>query len=153
MNKRSLMFRIGALLVLVAICAVMMVIGRGHNVYLDNKPITYEGKTYEAPYKVTAYVKGEQVAKLYEGERGAASCMGQRFEMTLEIMQQKNGSEEAVTVKVSLPRNMDGIILNINGVMAGLPEEAYLSEFVSAVPEVSKEEEVIPGDELIVGDI
>ena len=33
MNKRALLFRLGAVLVLIAIAACMMVIGRGHTIY------------------------------------------------------------------------------------------------------------------------
>ena len=52
MNKtRSLLFRLGTVLVLVGICAWMMIVGRGHTVYLDNKKLEYEGETYEPPYK------------------------------------------------------------------------------------------------------
>ena len=32
----------------------MMVIGRGHTVYIDNKSIDYNGQTYTTPYKVVA---------------------------------------------------------------------------------------------------
>ena len=71
-NKRSLVIRICAVLVLILIAACMMVIGRGHTVYLDNKTLEYGGQTYPAPYKVTVTVRGEQVAKLYVKERGSA---------------------------------------------------------------------------------
>ena len=47
-NKRSLVIRICAVLVLILIAACMMVVGRGHTVYLDNKSIEYDGRTYEA---------------------------------------------------------------------------------------------------------
>ena len=42
MKKRTLFFRIGAIVILLAIAAVMMVIGRGHTVYFDNKKLEYE---------------------------------------------------------------------------------------------------------------
>ena len=74
----------------------MMVIGRGHTVYIDNKSIDYNGQTYTTPYKVVVYVDGEQVAKLRDKERGMATCIGQTFKMTLEITQEKGGSEELV---------------------------------------------------------
>ena len=68
-----------------------------------------------------------------------ATCIGQTFKMTLEITQEKGGSEEMVDVTVSLPHHMDGIAINLPAYMAGLPEEAYLSEFQVA-PEVVEEE-------------
>ena len=38
-NKRRFFFRFGAVALLVAIAACMMVIGRGHTVYIDNKSL------------------------------------------------------------------------------------------------------------------
>ena len=144
-NKRSLVIRICAVLVLILIAACMMVIGRGHTVYLDNKTLEYGGQTYTAPYKVTVTVRGEQVAKLYAKERGSADNVGQNFEMTLKVMQEKNGDETTATYKLKLPYNMDGVVINIPGYLAGLPEEAYQSEFVSLIPEASAEDEEVPG--------
>ena len=40
---------------------------------------------------------------------------------------------------------MDGIIINLPAILAGLPEEAWLSEFIPAVKEEPAEEEV-PGE-------
>ena len=144
-NKRSLIIRICAVLALILIAACMMVIGRGHTVYLDNKTLEYGGQTYTAPYKVTVTVKGEQVAKLYAKERGSADNVGQSFEMTLKIMQEKNGDETTATYQLKLPYKMDGVVVNLPGYLAGLPEEAWLSEFVSLIPEPSTEDEEVPG--------
>ena len=52
MKKRTLFFRLGAIAILLAIAAVMMVIGRGHTVYFDNKKLEVNGETYDTPYKV-----------------------------------------------------------------------------------------------------
>ena len=146
-NKRRLLVRICAVAVLILIAALMMLIGRGHTVYLDNKTLEYNGSTYEAPYKVTVTVKGEQAAKLYEKERGSATNIGQSFEMTLEVMKEKGGSESVSTHSFKLPYSMDGIVVNIPGILAGLPEDAWMSEFVSLVPDEPIEDESVPGIE------
>ncbi len=151
-NKRSLLFRIGAILLLVLIAACMMIVGRGHTVYFDNKAIEYQGVTYEAPYKVTVLVKGEQAAKLYEKERGSATNIGQSFEMTLRVMQEKGGSEQEYTYRFKLPYSMDGIVVNIPGFLAGLPEEVTTSEFVSLIPDEAADEEVPSADEFDLGE-
>ena len=135
---RTVLFRVGAVLLLAVIAYSMTIIGRGHTVYMDSKRLDYNGQTYETPYKVVVYVNDEQVAKLYDKERGMAICTGQKFAMTLEITQKKGGTEETQEVSLTLPRNMDGIILNLPALLAGLPEDAYLSEFVSA-PEAEEE--------------
>ncbi len=153
-NKRQFLFRLGTIVLLLAICAVMMVVGRGHTVYFDNKSLEYEGTTYEAPYKVVVLVDDEQVAKLYDKERGSSICIGQNFEMTLEITQEKGGDETTTVHQLKLPYDVDGVIINLPGYLAGLPEEAYLSEFVPTVEEYDESAEEIPsGDEFTLGDI
>ena len=155
MNKtRRLLFQIGSVLILLAIAACMMVIGRGHTVYFDNKKLEYEGTTYEPPYKVTVYVGGEQVAKLNAKERGMATTIGQNFEMELKIMEVKGGDETRETYRFKLPRNLDGIVVNLPGYLAGLPEEAWMSEFVPVATESSAEDEEVPGgDEFEMEDL
>ena len=152
-SKRILLFRLAALAVLVAVAAVMLVIGRGHTVYFDNVELDYQGTTYETPYKLVIYTGGEEVAKLYDGERGMATCIGQSLDLTLEITQEKGGEEVVVSVTVPLPYNMDGVVINLSAYLQDLPEEAYLSEFVPAVTETDDEEDVvITGDDMMMGD-
>ena len=70
MKKRTLFFRLGAIAILLAIAAVMMVIGRGHTVYFDNKKLEVNGETYDTPYKVCVYVGDERHAALLVVELG-----------------------------------------------------------------------------------
>ena len=152
-SKKVLLFRLLFVLILVAVAAVMLVIGRGHTVYFDNVELDYQGTTYETPYKLVIYTGGEEVAKLYDGERGMATCIGQSLDLTLEITQEKGGEEEVVSVTVPLPYNMDGVVINLSAYLQDLPEEAYLSEFVPAVTETDDEEDVvITGDDMMMGD-
>ena len=155
MKTRRLVIRVAAVLVLIIIGIIMSIIGRGHTIYLDNKTLEYNGQTYKAPYKVTIYVGDEQLTKLYDKERGSTTCLGQTFTVTLEVMETKNGSEEMQTYKIPVPKNMDGVIINIPGYLAGLPEEAYLSEFIAAPTEDIGDDEVPSGegDDLIPTDM
>ena len=144
-KTRRWIFRIAAVVLLVAIAGAMMVIGRGHTIYVDNRSVEYNGQTYETPYKVTVYVKNEQIAKLYDSERGMSTWIGQNFKMTLEVMEEKGGDEVLQTIQLNLPYNMDGIIVNIPAVLAGLPEEAWLTEFIPT-PTKEEDEEEVPGE-------
>lgn len=155
MKTRRLVIRVAAVLVLIIVGIIMSIIGRGHTIYLDNKTLEYNGQTYKAPYKVTIYVGDEQLTKLYDKERSSTTCLGQTFTVTLEVMETKNGSEEMQTYKIPVPKNMDGVIINIPGYLAGLPEEAYLSEFVAAPTEDIGDDEVPggEGDDLIPSDM
>lgn len=149
-SKKSLLFKLGALVILLGVAVLMFIIGRGHTVYFDNKPLEYQGKSVECPYKITVLVKGEQVAKLYEKERGMSTWIGQNFKMTLEIMETKGGEEVTREYSLKLPHNLDGIVINLPAYMAGLSEEAYLSEFVSLIPEAPAEDEEIVIDEFAI---
>ena len=63
-NKRQLLFRIAAIVIILAIAAVMFVIGRGHTIYVDNKETSYNGQAVEAFYKATVTIGDEKPAKL-----------------------------------------------------------------------------------------
>ena len=147
-SKRQILFRAGALLIVLLIAAVMFIIGRGHTVYFDNKTAEYNGQEYEAFHKVVVTVDGEQVAKLGKRDRGMADTMGQNFVMTLEITDEKGAQPHSHKVSMSLPYSMDGIIINIPELMAGLPADAYLSEFVVAPVEETESETAEGEDEL-----
>ena len=153
-SNRRLIFQLAAVVVLIAIAYAMTIVGRGHTVYLDNKKLEYNGKTYDTPYKVVVLVDGEQVAKLYDRERGSATCIGQKFTVTLEITEKKGGSETTETYKLTLPHSIDSVIINLPAYMAGLPEEAYLEEFIPA-PSADLNDEEVPNteDDMGLGDI
>ena len=141
-NKRQLIFRIAALAIILAIAAAMFVVGRGHTIYFDNKTLEYNGQEYKAFHKVKVIVDGKEAAKLSERDRGMADIMGQTLTMTLEITDEKNGTPHSHKVSMGVPYNMDGIIINLPALMAGQPEEAYMSEFVIVAPEEDEEEEI-----------
>lgn len=152
-NKRTFLFRAGTILLLLIIAGIMMYIGRGHTVYMDNKSLDYNGQTYATPYKIEVIVDGEKVAKLRNNERGMATCIGQKISMTLVITQEKGGSEETMDVTIPVPYNMDGVAINLPGYLAGLPQEAYLSEFQIVAEEPEEESEAVPGEEVPIDGI
>ena len=151
MKTRKWIIRIAAVVVLIVVGVIMSIIGRGHTIYLDNKTLEYGGQTYKAPYKVTITVGDEELTKLYDKERGSTTCLGQTFTVTLTVMEKKNGAEETQTYKIPIPKNMDGVIINIPGYLAGLPQEAYLTEFVPVVTEEPVDETPGGEDDLIPG--
>ena len=145
MSKKttSILFKVGTVVVLLAIAAVMLVVGRGHTVYFDNKKLEYNGTTYDTPYKVVVLKADEQVGKLYDKERAMTTVIGQTLDITFKITQEKGGDETIVAYRFALPYNMDGIIINLPGLFAGLPEEAYESEFVQTIVEEDTDEEPV----------
>ena len=149
MNKTSkILFRVGALVLILVIAALMFVIGRGHTVYLDNKTIEYNGQTYNADYQITIMKDGQKLTDLRKTERGMSVNIGQNMKLTLRIKQTIDGNEETKDVRIKLPYSMDNIIINLPAYLAGLPEEAYLTEFISAPePEDNGDDELPSGDD------
>ena len=153
-TKRSWLIRIAFVLVLVLVAVLMLRIGRGHTVYFDNRALDKDGQPVAAPYKITVYVNGEQISKLYDKERCMVTNIGDSLELTVEVMQQKGGSETTETYKLTLPHSIDSVIINLPAYMAGLPEEAYLEEFIPA-PSADLDDEEAPNteDDMGLGDI
>lgn len=150
MNIRKLAFRLGALVLYIALAATMMVIGRGHTVYLDNKTTEYNGTEYKAYYKAVVTVKGSSPSKLYARDRGAAEWIGQNFHMDLTLTREEGGAEESYAIDLPLPYGIDGPIINLPALMNGLPQEAWLDEFIPTPVTEPVEEEVNIGDEFAV---
>ena len=142
-NKRMMLFRICAIAVIVAVAVLMFVIGRGHMVYFDNTSAEYDGKKYEPFYKVVVIQDREKVAKLAEEERGMDDFMGQTLDMTLEITDKKGDDSHMIRVSMPVPYSIDGIVINIPELMAGLPADAYMSEFVPVASDDDEDEEVV----------
>ena len=153
-TKRSWIIRIAFILVLVLVAVLMLRIGRGHTVYFDNRALDKDGQSVAAPYKITVYVNVEQISKLYDKERCMVTNIGDSLELTVEVMQQKGGSETTETYKLTLPHSIDSVIINLPAYMAGLPEEAYLEEFIPA-PSADLDDEEVPNteDDMGLGDI
>ena len=154
-NKRKWIFRGCTLLMILIIAAVMFVVGRGHTVYIDNKTLEYNGETYSALQKVEVWVGSERLSKLGKRERTMSTVIGQSFEMNLINTVNKGDEPTEETVRISLPYGWDGIVVNVPGYLAGLPQEAWMTEFISE-PEPVNEEEEAPGageDEIPMGDI
>ena len=153
-TKRSWIIRIAFVLVLVLVAVLMLRIGRGHTVYFDNRALDKDGHSVAAPYKITVYVNGEQISKLYDKERCMVTNIGDSLELTVEVMPQKGGSETTETYKLTLPHSIDSVIINLPAYMAGLPEEAYLEEFIPA-PSADLDDEEVPNteDDMGLGDI
>ena len=150
---RSLIAKICTLAVILGIAACMFVIGRGHTVYFDAKTIEYNGETLEPGYRTAVFVNGERVARLSAGDRGMATWIGQNFRMTVEVTPEKGADAVPYEISLKLPYNLDGIVLNIPALLAGAPQDVYMSEFVSLAVESSSAEEEIVTDEFALGDI
>ncbi len=148
MNIRKLLIRLAVVLFCVALAATMMVIGRGHTVYFDNKTLEYNAQEYKAFHRVEVSTKKmDKPAKLDARDRGVSKWIGQSFQMDLTITETKGSQPYSRSVSLTLPYGIDNPIINLPALMAGLPQEAWLDEFIPAPPSEAPED-VNLGDEL-----
>ena len=152
-NKRKWIIRGCALLVILAIAALMFLVGRGHTVYIDNKTLEFNGQTAEAYQRVEVWVGGERLSKLGKRERTMSTVIGSNFEMKLINTVNKGDEPTEEIVKISLPYGWDGIVVNVPGYLAGLPREAWMTEFIAEPEPVTAEDEPeLSEDEIPMGD-
>ncbi len=128
---KKLLFRLGALVVLLAVAAVMMVIGRGHTVYLDNKTLEHDGTEYKAYYKIEVSTKNmDKTAKLMARDRGMSTWIGQDFHMDLLVTEKEGDEPKSLEVSLSLPYGMDNPVINLPALLAGEKADVWLDEFI-----------------------
>ena len=151
---QSIMMRIAAVLLLIGIAGLMFIIGRGHTILIENGPYTYEGKTYEAPYLIKVYEKGERIGKLNSKprpERAQSKCIGQGYEFMAEVINEQNGPGKNYDIKIKIPRSCDNVIINVPAYIAGMPEEVYLKEQIIEVAPEPESSATPEGEEDISG--
>ncbi len=152
-NKRKWIIRGCALLVILAIAALMFLVGRGHTVYIDNKTLEFNGQTFNALQRVEVWVGSERLSKLGKRERTMSTVIGSNFEMKLINTVNKGDEPTEEIVKISLPYGWDGIVVNVPGYLAGLPQEAWMTQFISEPEPVTAEDEPeLSEDEIPMGD-
>lgn len=149
-KKRSIIFRLIALALIVALAVCMFMIGRGHTVYFDNRRLTGpDGTVYEPWYQIEVLKDGKRIARLSAGDRGMVDVMGQKLTVEVKLSKSKDGKRQGGTIGLELPYNKDGVIYNLPAMLSGAEEEVYMEEFVPVVVE-EETEEVVVTDEFVL---
>ena len=147
--SKSMLYKILTVVAILILAAVMMIIGRGHTIYLDNKAMD----SYSAYYRTDIDVKNNEVQKLSARERGSATFMGQSVKVTVTYMETKNSQKKTETFKIKVPYGWDGIIINLPALIKGLDKSVYMTQFIETPVEVSATDETVVTDEFAVSDI
>ncbi len=130
-KAKKLLFRVGTLVIVLAVAAVMMVIGRGHTVYLDNKTLEHNGTEYKAYYKIEVSTKEmDKPAKLMARDRGMSKWIGQKFRMDLLVTEKEGDEPKSLSIDLSLPYGMDNPVINLPALLARQTEDVWLDEFI-----------------------
>lgn len=150
---KSMLYKILTVVAILILAAVMMIIGRGHTVYLDNKTIDTANGSLTAFYRADIEVRNNEPQKLSARERGAATFMGQSVKVTVTYMETKNSQKKTETFKVKVPYGWDGIIVNLPALIKGLDKSVYMTQFIEAPVETSTTDNVVVTDEFAVSEI
>ena len=130
-TNRTFWFRAASVLLLIVIAVIMVLIGRKHIIYLDNKALEYDGGKVSALYKVEFVNEDGETKKLYQRERGEIDIMGQTKTIDLLVTEKKGGEEVAHKIKLSIPFKKDAVVVNVPALLAGLDESIWMTDFVS----------------------
>lgn len=129
-NKtRRILFTLAFVSILVGICVVCFIVGRGHTIYLDNK--TTDDEKYHYYDAIDIYQDGEKLTTLNARERTSLTQIGQNFEVELHYRKGKNDEKKEMVAYFKLPYDLDGIVINLPAMLDGADESVYMSEFVS----------------------
>lgn len=124
-NKRRLVIRITLVVLLVLLCFGLYYIGKEHDVYIDNKTVTIDGKEYaEMEYIAVSFDgKDEDAVEYFAGDRDVVKLRGPNH--TIKIVVMDEDTEEVVkTVERRLSLG------TIPGIMVSLPAIAEEAENV-----------------------
>ena len=103
-NKRRLVIRIALVVLLVLLCFGLYYIGKEHDVYVDNKTVTIDGKEYQEIEYLALVVNGDEKdsVEYFAGDRDVLKLQGPNH--TLKIIVMDEDTEEVIkTVELPLP--------------------------------------------------
>lgn len=146
-TNKNIIYKIVVVLVLIAICFIMIYIGRGHTLYFDNKAMEVNGTMINPPYKVKVFMKGKEAANLSDGDRGMGIWIGPKAHIELEVTKERGVAKENIKYDIPLPRKYDGVIINLVGLLNGANYDDYISEFIPLATTTSKEDEEVVIDD------
>lgn len=121
-NKRRLVIRIALVVLLVLLCFGLYYIGKEHDVYVDNKTVTIDGKEYREIEYLALVIDGDEDGSVeyFAGDRDVVKLQGPNH--TIKIIVMDEDSEEVIKTverKLSL-----GTIPAIMVSMSAIAEEA-----------------------------
>ena len=137
-----------ALLSLIALGVWLFYIGREHQVFLDNRSMEVDGRSFKALEQVNVSVNGANPLELYPRDRDMAKAVGPSFTVKVEVLDSMGGDVvRTIETKVDMGFGRD--------VMLSLPLMAADQDFLLPPPGVhapateepapSTGEEIVPG--------
>ena len=95
-NKRRLVIRVALVVLLIALCFGLYYIGKEHDVYVDNKTVTIDGREYQEIEYLALVVNGDEKdsVEYFAGDRDVLKLQGP--DHTLRIIGMDEDAEEVI---------------------------------------------------------
>lgn len=95
-NKRRLVIRIALVALLILLCFGLYYIGKEHDVYVDNKTVTIDGKEYQEIDYLALVVDGDEKnsVEYFAGDRDVMKLRGPNH--TIKIIVMDEDTEEVI---------------------------------------------------------
>lgn len=88
MKRRRLIIQLLLIVAVFGFSAFLFVIGKGHQILIDNKRVSIDGQTLSAYEWVNVYVDGvKKPVEVEEGDRGLAKVAGPWHKIRVEILE------------------------------------------------------------------
>lgn len=135
--NKTFYIRLVAIIIVILVAIWMYVIGKQHNIYIDNK----DYGSYKAFSWVDVSVDKQEPLGLAKRDRDVFTVVNQTHKFKVEA----NG--ETKEIKLKLPLEMKNVIINLPAFMAGLDQDEWMSEFIIENVTVQSGDEAIVTDE------
>lgn len=132
---KRILFRLAALGLLVGLSSFLVWSGRGQTLLVDNKTIQIQGQELPALGLVQVSVNGKPPVEVARLERVKIEAMGTTLTLRAEIV---GGMGVGKTVETSFTlTGRDMHLISLPALLAGLPEDQWISVFVPPTAPVS----------------
>jgi hypothetical protein len=139
MTRNSFVQRAGLLICLVVLSCFLFYIGKGHTIYIDTNALTVDGKEYKSAETIEVSIDGKEAESMGRAERTMTLVGGPGHTITIEVV---SGDERKVEQRFTLPTFMDSALVSVPAILAGLPEQHWVSAFVPASAEEASAEQM-----------
>ncbi|MDD4011302.1 MAG: hypothetical protein PHI83_04080 [Sphaerochaetaceae bacterium] len=149
--SRSLLIRIIAIVLVIALGIVMYFIGRQHSILIDNKDIVIDSVTYPAYKLLEVKIDDQKAKELSKRDRIEVIVTAQKHTLTVVDSMKGTGM---IVYDLNIPVKEDMMLLSLPALLAGLPIEKCLTHYeVASIAPPAEEEVIVSETDALLGDI
>lgn len=118
MKWKANIVRIALVLLLIVLGIFLYKVGKGKDVFFDNKEIAIDGSTYAVTSSYIIYVDDQKVGEVYQDARQAAMLVAGKHKIELDVLSE-DGSATGQKLEYTFQFKENGNILNIPALIGG----------------------------------